>query len=200
MRCRSKRTRTKPSGATAEAGLIAFEVDGDARRGDRSYIFPDLDVVGMRPVCFEICERIEPGDERKIVGRGRMQHVGSGGDRADFRDQRGKTFEFFFDNLADGAMRRADFRFRLEFPSDKMRNHDRWLLFSSLYLLFGAQAGRMQGMAVMKFYNVSDFEEGDIFRTIIPHEEDCSQKVGGENVAHDVARRNGTIIIDMIKI
>jgi len=58
----------------------------------------------------------------------------------------------------------------------------------------------MQGMAVMKFYNVSDFEEGDIFRTIIPHEEDCSQKVGGENVAHDVARRNGTIIIDMIKI
>ena len=123
MRCRSKRTRTKPSGATAEAALIAFEVDGDARRGDRSYIFPDLDVVGMRPVCFEIGERIEPGDERKIVGRARMQHVDPDGDRADFRDQRGQTFEFFFDELADGAMRRADFGFRLEFLGDKMRNH-----------------------------------------------------------------------------
>ena len=129
MRCRSKRTRTKPSGATAEAALIAFEVDGDARRGDRSYIFPDLDVVGMRPVRFEIGERIEPGDEREIVGCACMQHVGSGGDRADFRDQRGKTFEFFFDKLADGAMRRADFRFRLEFPGDEMGNHDKWLLF-----------------------------------------------------------------------
>ena len=32
------------------------------------------------------------------------------------------------------------------------------------------------------------FEEGDIFRTIIPLKKIATQKVGGDNVAHDVAQ------------
>lgn len=43
-------------------------------------------------------------------------------------------------------------------------------------------------MAVMKFYNVSDFEEGDIFRTIIPLKKIATQKVGRENVPRNVPR------------
>ena len=34
----------------------------------------------------------------------------------------------------------------------------------------------------------SFFEEGDIFRTIIPLKKIATQKVGGDNVAHDVAQ------------
>lgn len=42
------------------------------------------------------------------------------------------------------------------------------------------------------------FEEGDIFRTIIPLKKIATQKVGGSNVAHDVAH-DKVALIEFIK-
>ncbi len=54
-------------------------------------------------------------------------------------------------------------------------------------------------MAVMKFYNVSDFEEGDIFRTIIPLKKIATQKVGRENVPRMSLEGMEAAIIDIIE-
>ncbi len=43
------------------------------------------------------------------------------------------------------------------------------------------------------------FEEGDIFRTIIPLKKIVTQKVGGENVLHDVSRNVSRMSPEEIK-